>query len=138
MTNFISRLKAGVLVLFSLKFDKLNFTNHKLSFRWFNTSNLISYTTWVVASFLGAVVTNVIPNPQKLGINFVIIAMFIGILYLQFISNQVLDKKLQLIVIGTVLILVYFGMVVIPSDLLILVITLLGCFVGVLLKHAIN
>jgi len=64
--------------------------------------------------------------------------MFIGLLYLQLISDKSISLKVQLIVVLAMLPLVYFGLIFISSDLLILVVTLIGCGLGVILKHAIN
>ena len=62
--------------------------------------------------------------------------MFIGLLYLQVISDRSLHRLLQLLVILFTLILVYLGLIVIPSNLLIVIVTLLGCGFGVIIKHA--
>lgn len=48
---------------FALSMSKVNKTNGRLNFEWFNTSNLIAYSTWAVASFVGALLGNMISNP---------------------------------------------------------------------------
>ncbi len=68
--------------------------------------------------------------------DFALVAMFIGLLYLQIISDQVLQVSLQLAVVTFVLVLTYLGLIFIPANILILVITLLGCGFGVIIKHA--
>ena len=75
-------------------------------------------------------------DPKKFGLDFAIVAMFIGLLYLQVISDRNTSKRLQLILIGLTLILVYVGLIFIPSNLVILVVTLIGCGLGVWIKHA--
>lgn len=123
---------------FALSMNKLNFTNGKLSFKWFNTVNLMAYLVWAASTMVGAMLGKIISDPKQLGLDFALVAMFIGLLYLQLISDKSIKLKVQLIVIAAMLPLVYFGLIFISSDLLILVVTLIGCTLGVILKHAIN
>ncbi|MGO5385320.1 AzlC family ABC transporter permease [Ligilactobacillus salivarius] len=120
---------------FALAMNKLNYTNNKLNFAWFDTANWFAYFVWFFSSVLGALVGNFIENPTNLGIDFALVAMFIGLLYLQMISDKSLKLSLQLLVVVATFILVYLGLIFIPSNLLIIIITLLGCAVGMVLKH---
>lgn len=123
---------------FALGMNKQNYTNGNLSFEWFNAANLISYFTWVASSVSGALLGGIVKNPKSLGLDFALVAMFIGLLYLQVMSDFTIKKKIQFIVIIVVLFLVYFGMIFIPSNALIIVVTLMGCAIGVVLKNVIN
>lgn len=121
---------------FALGMNKLNATNNQLNFIWMNTANWVAYLTWVISSFLGALLGNLITDPKVFGLDFAIVAMFIGLLYLQLISDRLLNKTLQLIVILFTCLLVYIGLIFIPSSLLILIVTIMGCGFGVIIKHA--
>ncbi|HJF86838.1 MAG TPA: AzlC family ABC transporter permease [Companilactobacillus farciminis] len=123
---------------FALSMNKLNYTDGKLTFKWFNTVNVMAYLVLAVSTAVGAMLGKIISDPEKLGLDFALVAMFIGLLYLQLISDKSISLKVQLIVVGIMLPLVYFGLIFISSDLLILVVTLIGCTIGVILKHAIN
>ncbi|WP_334333260.1 AzlC family ABC transporter permease [Companilactobacillus sp. HBUAS59544] len=123
---------------FALSMNKLNYTDGKLSFKWFNTVNVLAYLVWAASTFVGAILGKVITDPEQLGLDFALVAMFIGLLYLQLISDKSISLKVQLLVILIMLPLVYFGLVFISSDLLILIVTLVGCAIGVVLKHAID
>lgn len=120
---------------FALSMSKLNYTKGRLSFEWFNTANLLAYATWAIATLIGALIGNLIGDPEKWGLDFALVAMFIGLLYLQLISDKSLNFNLQLIMIGIVLVLMYIGLIFIPSNLLILVVTIVACLIGVILKH---
>ena len=122
---------------FALGINKQNYTNGRLNYEWFNTANLVSYFTWSVSSVLGALLGGIVKDPRALGLDFALVAMFIGLLYLQVISDFTIKKKVQFLVIVVVFFLVYFGMIFIPSNLLIIVVTLIGCAIGVVLKHVI-
>ena len=108
-----------------------------MTYEWFNTANLVSYFTWVASSVLGALLGGIVKDPKVLGLDFALVAMFIGLLYLQVISDFTIKKKVQFLVIVVVFFLVYFGMIFIPSNLLIIVVTLIGCAIGVVLKNVI-
>ena len=122
---------------FALGMNKQNYTNGRLTYEWFSTANLVSYFTWSVSSVLGALLGGIVREPKALGLDFALVAMFIGLLYLQVISDFTIKKKVQFLVIIVVFFLVYFGMIFIPSNLLIIVVTLIGCAIGVVLKHVI-
>ena len=122
---------------FALGMNKQNYTNGRLTYEWFSTANLVSYFTWSVSSVLGALLGGIVREPKALGLDFALVAMFIGLLYLQVISDFTIKKKVQFLVIVVVFFLVYFGMIFIPSNLLIIVVTLIGCAIGVVLKHVI-
>ena len=123
---------------YALGMNKQNYTNGKLSYEWFNTANIISYMTWGISSVIGALLGSVVKNPYGLGLDFALVAMFIGLLYLQVISDFTIKKKVQIIVIIIVLFLVFFGMIILPSNVLIIIVTLIGCTIGVVLKNVIH
>ena len=121
---------------FALSMNKVNYTEHKMSFEWFNTANLIAYFTWMIASGVGALLGQLVAHPERLGLDFALVAMFIGLLYLQVIADRSLAKSLQLIVILAEAVIIYLGLIFIPGNLLLVVGTLLGCATGVVIKHA--
>lgn len=137
--SMVKNILVGTLLTdesFALGMNKLNYSDNHLNFAWFNTANVISYMTWILSSLVGAVLGNFISNPEKFGLDFALVAMFIGLLYLQLISDKSINFNLQLIVVGFVLVAIYFGLIFIPSSLLILLVTLVACNFGVVMKHA--
>lgn len=121
---------------FALGMNKLNYTKGKLSFEWFNTANWIAYLTWGISTGIGAILGGVVGDPKKLGLDYAIVAMFFGLLYLQVVSDRALKLTLQLLVILLTVILTYLGMIFLPANLVIIVVTLIGCGLGVFLKNA--
>ncbi|WEV60329.1 AzlC family ABC transporter permease [Streptococcaceae bacterium ESL0729] len=121
---------------FALAINKLNFTGNKLSFSWLNASNVIAYLVWFLSSVAGGILGGFIENPDKLGLDFAIVAMFIGLLYLQVIFDQSMAKSLQVIVILITLMLVYLGLIFLPASILIIFVTVISCGIGVFIKNA--
>ena len=120
---------------FALGMNKINYTDNQLTFTWFNTANIVSYLTWAGASFVGAVAGSFIHNPYAIGLDFALVAMFIGLLYLQVIAKNGMPLKLKLLMILITFIMVFIGLIFIPSNLLILLVTLITCLIGVIIKH---
>ena len=120
---------------FALSMNKINYTNGKLNFTWFNTVNIISYLTWQAGTLLGAILGGFITDPKKLGLDFAIVAMFIGLLYLQVLGDKNLNKILQIIVILISFALTYLLTIVLPANLVVIVVTLISCSLGMVLKH---
>ena len=120
---------------FALAMNKLNYTNGKMNFSWFNTENIISYSTWVIATMIDALLGNFIEDPKKLGLDFANVAMFIGLLYLQVNSDKALNKTLQVIVVLLTLVLTYISTIILPASLVIIAVTLIGCTLGMVIKH---
>lgn len=121
---------------FALGMNKQNYTEGKLSFPWFNAANLAAYVTWAVSSVIGALLGGLVPNPAQFGIEFAVVGMFIGLLYLQIHSDRKLKVSLQLFMVFLTLFLFYIGLIFIPASVLVLIVTLAACGLGVILKHA--
>ncbi len=121
---------------FALGMNKLNYTKSKLSFSWFNAVNLVAYLTWIFATLIGAGLGNFVSDPKQLGLDFAIVAMFMGLLYLQVISDHSLKLTLQLTVVALTIVLTFVSMIILPKNLVIIVVTLVGCGLGVVLKNA--
>lgn len=121
---------------FALGINKLNYTKGKMTFEWFNTANVVSYITWLVATLVGSLLGGFISDPRKFGLDFAIVAMFIGLLYLQVISDHKLKKSLQVIVIILTMVLTYILTTILPANLVIIAVTVIGCILGMVIKHA--
>ena len=121
---------------FALSMNKKNRTGGILNFEWFNSANLIAYVTWAVSSYAGGVLGSFIGNPERFGMDFALVAMFVGLLYLQIIADDSLSKRLQVAMVFVTLALVFWGMIFIPKNLVVVFVTLVGCGIGVGLKHA--
>ncbi|MGT2716646.1 AzlC family ABC transporter permease [Streptococcus respiraculi] len=100
---------------------------------WMYGNNLASYTAWVLFTILGNLIGSFIPNPEGLGLDFALVAMFVGIFAGQL---EAMARQLPLKKIGWILLSVfwaYMGLVLITSSYIaVLVATLVGCFVGVM------
>lgn len=101
---------------------------------WMHGLNIAAYLFWIMSCITGAILGNWLPDPYQFGFDFSLIAMFIGLLYLQFINDKKRTKLHNLFVIFIVAILMIFLMRIMIPELAIIVATLLGCFIGVLIE----
>ena len=121
---------------FALAMNKQNATAGKLNFAWMNTANIIAYLTWIISSVVGALLGGVVGDPKTLGLDFAIVAMFMVLVYLQVVGDRSLKRSLQLLVIVLTCVLTYVAQIVLPDNLVIIVVTIIGCSLGVWLKNA--
>lgn len=100
---------------------------------WMYGNNMASYVSWVVFTILGNLIGGLIPNPEQLGLDFALVAMFAGIFagQLEAMARQLPLKKIGLVLLGVLV--AYMGLVmVVSSYIAVLIATLVGCFVGVM------
>ncbi|MGT2907474.1 AzlC family ABC transporter permease [Streptococcus dentiloxodontae] len=108
------------------------YVHHKtISASWMHGNNILSYLVWIVSSIVGTLIGSLIPNPEQFGLDFALIAMFIGLLtsQLEVMLSEGM-KKLLLILLAVAV--VYIGLSMLLSEsLAVLAATLIGCGVGV-------
>lgn len=120
---------------FALSISKLNYTDGKLTFQWLNTANVTAYLSWQVGTVIGAVLGQLVSDTKAFGLDFAVVAMFLGLLYLQLITDRSVKFNLQLVMIGVTIILTYLGMIVLPSGAVTIVVTIVGCLLGMVIKR---
>lgn len=111
--------------------------NKAITAAWMHGNNVVGYLVWFSATVIGTLVGNLIPSPQAMGLDFALIAMFLGLLVFQLesmISQGV--KKLCLILLAVAASYLLLA-TVLTSSLVVLLATLIGCGLGVILdgKH---
>ena len=109
------------------------YVHHKdIPANWMHGNNIFSYLVWIVSSVVGCLIGSMIPNPELFGLDFALIAMFIGLLSSQIdalLGEGV--RKLLLILLSIAVAYLSFS-VILSESLAVLVATLVGCSVGVM------
>lgn len=135
--SLLKNLLIGTLVTdetFALAMNKQNRTQGKLSFAWQSAANLVAYLVWGLATIVGAILGGMIANPTQFGFDFALTAMFIGLVYLQLISDRHLGLSLQLTVMVFVALVYYFAIGLMSQNFALLVATVAGCLFGMEMK----
>ncbi|MBS7055276.1 MAG: AzlC family ABC transporter permease [Streptococcus salivarius] len=106
------------------------YVHHKdIPANWMHGNNIFSYLVWIVSSVIGCLIGSMIPNPELFGLDFALIAMFIGLLSSQIdalLGEGV--RKLLLILLSIAVAYLSFS-VILSESLAVLVATLVGCSV---------
>ena len=101
------------------------------SLKWMNGLNILAYLAWIVATVLGAVLGEFIPDPELFGLDFALVAMFLGLFLFQVEIPLKKRTKQILLVLGSVIVSLYLFMWFTTPEIAVIAATLLGCLVGV-------
>ena len=102
---------------------------------WMHGLNLTAYITWIFSCFIGALIGEWLPDPTKFGLDYALVAMFIGLLYLQLIGDKTKRLTNRVIAMLTVSVLLVLLLRFISSEMAILISTFAGCFMGVAMER---
>lgn len=106
-------------------------THDPLDFNWMLGVNNSAQFSWILGNVLGGILGGLIPSPTALGLDFAIVAMFIGILVNQLSSNKRINKDIVIIAV-TILAMLLFT-VLNFSYLSIVLSTIIGATVGMVI-----
>lgn len=119
---------------FALSMNKLNVTDQKLRPTWLHAANVVAYLVWAVATVVGCLLGNLIADPDQFGLDFAVVGMFIGLLYLQMITDRSKPLSTQAEVVLFVAVCMFFLMRFFPGNIALLIATLLGCGFGMVVS----
>ncbi|OEL01014.1 azaleucine resistance protein AzlC [Staphylococcus succinus] len=118
----------GVAITPHLKGEKIND-------RWLHGLNITAYLFWTLASIAGAVFGKYIHNPDALGLDFAITAMFIFLAISQFETIQRSHIKTYLVLIVCVIVMMLLFSLIIPSYIAIILAATLTATLGVVMDR---
>ncbi|WP_423778695.1 hypothetical protein [Enterococcus faecium] len=64
--------------------------------------NLTAYLVWILSTLVGALIGNLIPDPNQFGLDFALVAMFVGLIVLQIDDQLKTNKRNTLLIILSV------------------------------------
>ncbi|AVK98318.1 AzlC family ABC transporter permease [Lysinibacillus sphaericus] len=105
--------------------------NGKLYGRWMDGLNITAYAFWILSCIAGAFLGQWVANPEKWGLDFALIAMFIALLVLQLSSVGKHKIMHYLMLIGYMVVIMYGLSYVVPSHLAVLLATVIVATIGV-------
>lgn len=104
----------------------------EISEKWMHGLNITAYMGWWIANLIGALLGQWISSPEKWGLDFALVGMFIGLLVLSLLGR----KQLKLdIVVGTVAVVVGVGSTLLLSGSLgVILATIIAATVGMVVE----
>ncbi|MFK2826727.1 AzlC family ABC transporter permease [Bacillus sp. B190/17] len=109
------------------------FNNKPVNDRWMNGLNITAYTTWIASCVAGAILGKWISNPEKLGLDFALTAMFIALLVSQLESVEAAKLKHYITLILLMIASMYMFSTFVSVDLAVIFSTVLVATIGVVM-----
>lgn len=100
--------------------------------RWMDGLNVTAYLTWIASCVIGGIIGNWLPNPEKWGLDFALVAMFIALLILNLVDVGKTKLMHYLKLICVVAILMYILSNFMPGHLAVLITTIIVATIGVI------
>jgi len=109
--------------------------NKPVTAKWTHGLNVMAYLSWIVATFLGGLLGSFIPDPELLGLDFALVAMFIGLFLFQVERPLKKKTKQTLMILATVIGTLVVCMAWTTAEVAVIIATLAGCLVGTVTHH---
>lgn len=110
--------------------------NDHITAQWMHGNNILGYLAWFLATVGGCLLGSIIPNPEVLGLDFALVAMFIGIFASQLEAMRKTTKAMKIVWILLAVTVSYLLLsYVVSSSVAVLAATLIGCGTGVALDE---
>ena len=110
--------------------------NHKpVNAVWMHGLNVTAYVAWILSCLIGALIGEWLPDPTMFGLDYALVAMFIGLLYLQLIGDKTKSIYNKILVMLTVSVLLIILMRFVSPEMAILISTFAGCFMGIAMER---
>lgn len=103
---------------------------NQVSVAWTNGLNVTAYLAWILATGLGGFLGGILPDPEILGLDFALTAMFVGLFALQAVTPLKQKTRQTLMIILVVCVSLYVAMAFVTAELAVILATLIGCLVG--------
>lgn len=98
--------------------------------RWMNGLNVTAYLSWIISCVVGALFGKWISNPESLGLDFALTAMFLALLVLQVQSIQRPKLKLYLSLVLYMIIAMVILSLFMPSYIAVIISTMIVATIG--------
>lgn len=108
--------------------------NRPISVPWMNGLNLLAYAVWVVSTVLGGIFGRFISSPESLGLDFALVAMFLGLFLFQMEAELKRGVKKTITVLVSVCFSLYVLMIWTTPEFAVIGATLIGATIGGLMN----
>lgn len=103
--------------------------------QWTHGLNVMAYISWILATFFGGLFGAYIPNPEALGLDYALVAMFIGLFLFQVELPLKTYVTQTILVLASVLLSLFGLMLFTTPEIAVIGSTLIGCLVGMVTHH---
>ncbi|ATP39272.1 branched-chain amino acid ABC transporter permease [Solibacillus sp. R5-41] len=103
----------------------------RLGGKWMDGLNVTAYLTWIVACTIGGVIGQWLPDPEKWGLDYALVAMFVALLVLTLASIPRVKLMHYIKLVGLMVVIMYGLLYFMPGHLAVLLSTLIVATTGV-------
>ncbi|MDH2880805.1 AzlC family ABC transporter permease [Bacillus cytotoxicus] len=100
---------------------------------WMFGLNVTAYMNWIIATIIGGLFGEWIPDPHTYGMDYALPAMFIGLFVLQFISSKP-KRMIHLSVAVAAIMIAYSAHFFMPASIAVIIATLTAATIGVMIE----
>ena len=104
--------------------------NRPISVPWMNGLNLLAYAVWVVSTVLGGIFGRFISSPENFGLDFALVAMFLGLFLFQMEAELKRGVKKTILVLSSVCVSLYLLMIWTTPEFAVILSTIIGATIG--------
>lgn len=104
--SFWKNVTSGILLTdetFSVAANEMS-KKKEGSYYWMLGLNMTAYLYWIAANMIGALLGQYVSNPKALGLDFALVAMFIGLYVMQFVARRNVQKDVIVTVAAIILV----------------------------------
>lgn len=108
------------------------FKKNKINYFWMIGLNITAYINWSIATGIGVLIGDFIPNYEIFGLDFALTAMFIGLLISAVRGNLKIRKAI--IIISTSVIVLVVSIKFVSASIGVIIASIIGALIGVVIK----
>lgn len=105
----------------------------EINYFWMMGLNITAYINWIVATGIGVIIGNIIPDYKVFGLDFALTAMFIGLLISTIKGNLKINKAI--IIIITSIITLIASIQIVSTSAGVIIAAVAGALIGVVIKE---
>lgn len=132
--SFWKNFFTGILLTdetFAVAFTE-GYKKKEINFFWMMGLNTTAYINWGVATGIGVLLGNIIPDYKYLGLDFALTAMFIGLLISAIKGNLKIRKAIIIIIISIIILII--SIQVVSTSVGVILAAVFGALAGVVIK----
>lgn len=103
-----------------------------LSEKWMHGLNITAHLNWFIANLMGAVFSQWVSNPEQLGLDFALAAMFIGLLVLSMAGRKQTGRDVAVAAAAAVIAVI--SVILMPGSLGIIIATVAASAIGLVIE----
>ena len=104
-----------------------------INYAWMTGLNITAYINWSVATGIGVILGNLIPDYKVFGLDFALTAMFIGLLISCIKGNIKINKAIIIVIVSIITLII--SIKIVSASVAVIIAAIMGALIGVVVKE---